>query len=238
MNTHSKAGLTLPPYVPTIAKGENPYLFEWMDFLHQRTVIRLMTPTTGEDRKRRCPEAEAVLAWLLDASSGAQTIKTNPRPELAGKFWLWRSYDELAGLLFLDRDEVQRGVGLLRSKGLIIMEMARVGKSEGKGRVPCFRLTDDALRVAYVLSQYWWSIRDELEQSAQTDGGKAGMGAPARRAKTFYRKSLALAYAPPSPITSLPEMYDQWLITKDTAAFEERFAVTLRLSAIAAELTL
>lgn len=64
MKTLPKAGLApvLPPYVPTIAKGENPYLFEWMDFQHEMAMVTLMTPTTGTDRKRRSYGGQAVLA--------------------------------------------------------------------------------------------------------------------------------------------------------------------------------
>ena len=236
MNTHSMLGLglSLPPYIPAIGKGENPFQFEWVDQHHQRAIVRLLTPLMGADRKRRCPEAEAVLAWLLDAASGAQTIKKNQRKELQGHHWLWRSYDELVGVLFIDRDQVQKGVGLLRDNGLLIMDQARIG--QGPGKTPCFRLTDPALRVVYLLAHWWWRVRGELEESAHIDGGKAD---PARRAKLFYRRALAAAYNPPNAsVLSLPELYQAWLITKDTAEFEAQFEANLLLSAKAAGVTL
>lgn len=122
---------------------------------------------------------------------------------------------------------------MLRDNGLLIMNQARIG--QGPGKTPCFRLSDDALRVAYMLAHWWWRVRDELGQAAQINGGK---GEPTRRAKTFYRKALAVMYSPPSPITSLPDLYQSWLITKDTAEFEVQFEANLLLSAKAADLTL
>ena len=88
MNSHSKAGFAPPDYFPRLESGDNPFQFLWVDHQHELAVVRVMTPSTGTDRKRRSAEAEAVLAWLLDAASGAQVIKSNPRKELVGHHWL------------------------------------------------------------------------------------------------------------------------------------------------------
>ncbi len=233
-------GNVVPFYTKIPASGEkNPYKLDWASNQIRDNSVRLLSPFTGTERKRRSPEAQAVLGWYLNACWRSEVIESNDSKTLKGHYWLWQSYASLSRIMCLSPREVQTGVGILRDNDILKTEMYFVWDGPGKnpdkkpGKVTCFRMVDDALSVTSVLAHWWWCYRDYLSK-IDSDPDQC-----AKRARAFYRDALQLACDPPSGhLHSLSGMVASWFENRKPDIFQDRFRDTLTQCAKHANLTL
>lgn len=188
----------------------NPYRFGFMDDVHRMQLVRLLSPNKNKGA------AQVVLHWYLYRAWCAKPVKLN-KPKLKGYYWIWRNYDEIARDTMTTERMISCGARALVQSGILIVPTAFMGK--GKKKTSLFRLSDEAFKIVGHFSRFWKRKCDDYSDTQKI-----------RNAKRQHREMLKLAFKPPdSTPQCLPDIFADWLESKNTAQWISNFEETCKV---------